>query len=62
MINSIECARKIEKKKQWNGQNQKKLKYHFKCEVKQFQRNEICNMLIDIQTLGHKRKDATVVD
>ena len=28
----------------------KKLKYHFECEVEQFQRNEICDILIDIQT------------
>ena len=34
----------------WNGQNLKKLKYHFEREVEQFQRNEICDMLIDIQT------------
>ena len=31
-------------------QNLKKLKYHFEREVDQFQRNEICDMLIGIQT------------
>ena len=34
----------------WNGQDLKKLKYHFEREEKQFQRNEICDMLIDIQS------------
>ena len=51
MINSIDCGRKIEKieEEQWNGQNLKKLKSHFKREVEQFQKNKICNTLIDIQ-------------
>ena len=32
-----------------NDQNLKKLKYHFEPEVELFQRNEICDTLIDIQ-------------
>ena len=39
-----------EEEEQWNSQNLKKLKYHFECEVEQFKWNEICDMLIDIQT------------
>ena len=39
-----------EEEKQWNGQNQKKPNYRFECEVKQFWRNEICDMLINTQT------------
>ena len=30
-----------EEELQWNGQNLKKLKYHFELKVEQFQRNEI---------------------
>ena len=37
-----------EEEEQWNGQNLKKLKYYFECEVEQCQRNKICDMLIDI--------------
>ena len=44
---------KDQEEEQWKSQNLKKLKYHFEREVEQFQRNEICDMLIDIQTLGH---------
>ena len=38
-----------DEEEQWNGQNLKKLKYHIEREVEQFHRNEICDMLIDIQ-------------
>ena len=38
-----------EEEEQWNGQNLKKLKY-FQHEVEKFQKDEICDMLIDIQT------------
>ena len=60
MINSIKYGSKIEKNK--SSQNLKKLKYHFEREVEQFQKNAICDMLIDIQTQGHWRKDVTEVD
>ena len=39
-----------QEEEQLNGQNLKKLKYHFEREVEPFQRNEICDMLIDTQT------------
>ena len=42
-----------EEKELRNGHNLKKLKYHCECEIEQFQRNEICEILIDIQTYGH---------
>ena len=48
-----------EEKEQWNGQNLKKLKYHFEREVEHFQRNETCEMLINVQTQDHWRKDVT---
>ena len=51
-----------EEEEQWNSQNLKKLKYHFEREVEQFPWNEICDILIDIQTYGHWRKDVTEVD
>ena len=35
---------------QWISQDLKKLKYHFEREIEQFQRNEISDILIDIQT------------
>ena len=39
-----------EEEEQWNGHNLKKLKYHFEREIEQFQRNEISDVLIDMQT------------
>ena len=39
-----------DEEEQWNGQNLKNLKCHFEREVEQFQRNEICGMLINMQT------------
>ena len=41
---------KNHEEEEWNGQNLKKLKHHFEREVEQFQSNEICDMLINIQT------------
>ena len=41
---------KDREEEQRNGQNLKKLKYHFEREEEQFQKKEICDMLIDIQT------------
>ena len=45
--NTTERSRR---RREWNGQNLKKLKYNFVREVEQFQRNEICDVLINIQT------------
>ena len=46
-----------EEEEQWNGQNLKKLKYRFEREVDLLQRNEICDMLIDIQTPFEEKCD-----
>ena len=46
----LNAAERSRKRREWNGQNLKKLKYHFERKVEQFQRNEICDMLINIQT------------
>ena len=40
----------LKEEDQWNGQNLKKLKYHFERKVEQVQKDEIIDMLINIQT------------